>query len=325
MIRRLQLIKTTSTEPFRNLALEEEILRRGAADACVLYLWQNRRTVVIGRNQNALAECRVQLLESEGGFLARRLSGGGAVYHDLGNLNFTFLLPSEDFDEDRQTGVILRAARSLGLRAERSGRNDLLLDGRKFSGHAYYHAGGRSYHHGTLMVRVEREPLERYLSVSKLKMQGRGVQSVRSRVCNLTEYLPGLTVQELAGALETAFAEVYGLPVERLAEEDLDAASIARRREFFAGAAWRYGESIPLPRSREARFAWGTARVDWAEDHGAISAAQIYTDAMDAEAFAPLAAALRGCPARPEALLARLGETTEGRDIAQLLSEEEQP
>ena len=323
MIRRLQVIRTQSTDPFRNLALEEELLRRGAADACVLFLWQNRRTVVIGRNQNAWAECRVRLLEEEGGFLARRLSGGGAVYHDLGNCNFTFLLPTEEYDETRQTGVILGALRALGLQAERSGRNDLLLDGRKFSGHAYYHAGGRSFHHGTLMVRVEQGPLERYLSVPKLKLRARGVESVRSRVCNLTEFLPGLTVPALMDALEAAFAAEYGLPVERLREEDLDAASIARRRAFFADPAWRYGENAPLPNSREARFDWGTARLEWTEEDGVLTDLRLYTDAMDPALLRDAPRLLRGCPLRREALAARLGEGGPARDLIHMLTEED--
>ena len=319
MIRRLLSIRTQCTDPFRNLALEEELLRRGAADACVLYLWQNRRTVVIGRNQNARAECRADLLEADGGFLARRLSGGGAVYHDLGNCNFTFLLPSEDYDEARQTGVILGALRMLGLEAERSGRNDLLLDGRKFSGHAYYHAGGRSYHHGTLMVRVDREPLERYLAVSPLKTRARGVESVRSRVCNLTEYRPDLTVPMLTDALENAFAAEYGLPVGRLREEDLDAASIERRRAFFADPAWRYGRAADLPLRREARFPWGTVRVDWAEENGALADVEIATDAMDPYLFRGAAERLRGCPLRRGELAARLGDAGPARDLVRML------
>ncbi len=119
---------TDETVPYKNIALETLLLEKLPAHTAALYLWQNRRTVVIGRNQNAWQECRVADLEADGGFLARRLSGGGAVFHDLGNLNFTFILPIEDFDKDRQTSVILEAVRKAGVVARKSGRNDIEID-----------------------------------------------------------------------------------------------------------------------------------------------------------------------------------------------------
>ena len=211
MIERLLVCRARGTDPYENLALEEALLNRVGAGELILYLWQNERTVVIGRNQNPWKECRTALLAEEGGRLARRLSGGGAVFHDLGNLNFTFLMPAADYDLSRQLTVLERACQSLGIPAQRSGRNDLLADGRKFSGNAFYKHNGRAYHHGTLMVDVDLEMVQRYLSPSKAKLAAKGVDSVRSRVVNLREFVPDLTIPQLADALVAALAEVYNV------------------------------------------------------------------------------------------------------------------
>ena len=136
MLRNLYVLDNRNTDPRHNLALEEYLLHQVKPGQCILYLWQNQRTVVIGRNQHAVNECRVQALEADGGQLVRRLSGGGAVYHDLGNLNFTFLTTHRDYDVEKQTETILQAVRALGVPAEKNGRNDLTVQGGKFSGHA---------------------------------------------------------------------------------------------------------------------------------------------------------------------------------------------
>ena len=213
MIDRLQLYTSDGLDPYRNLAIEQHLLETVEGGCCLLYLWQNANTVVIGRNQNAWAECRTTLLKNEGGHLARRLSGGGAVWHDTGNLNFTFLMRSEHYDLDRQLSVLQTACRLVGIETERSGRNDLLVNGRKFSGNAFYHHEGRSYHHGTLLVDVDTDRMSRYLSPSRAKLTAKGVESVRARVINLREQNPALTVDALKGAMIDAFSAVFRLPV----------------------------------------------------------------------------------------------------------------
>ena len=211
MIKKLQYYIGSCTDPHRNLALEEYLTDTVGEDTCILYLWQNKHTVVIGRNQNAWQECRTTELERDSGTLARRLSGGGAVYHDMGNLNFTFSLRTQDYDLRKQQSVIVEACRSLGIPAEISGRNDILTNGCKFSGNSFYSHAGCSFHNGTLLVNVDMANLGKYLTPSKTKLESKGVASVRSRVINLTELKPDLTIDGMAQAMVKAFETVYGL------------------------------------------------------------------------------------------------------------------
>ncbi|MFR5385731.1 MAG: lipoate--protein ligase [Oscillospiraceae bacterium] len=293
MIRQLLTYRDGCTDPHRNLATEAYLTETVPEDTCILYLWQNRHTVVIGRNQNAWRECRTTLLEQEGGVLARRLSGGGAVYHDMGNLNFTFSLPTADYDLRRQQEVLVAACRRLGIPAECSGRNDILTGGRKFSGNSFYHHGGRSFHNGTLLIDVDMEKLGRYLAPSQGKLESKGVASVRSRVVNLSQIQPGLTVSHMEEALWAAFSEVYGLPTRRLEPSQLDQAALERHYQCFHSYDWVYGQAMPCTFSCGERFPWGELTLELAVEGGVCRHAAVWTDAMD-EGFAqPLARGLR--------------------------------
>ena len=264
-------------DPHRNLALETALTERiGPGDIC-LYLWQNRHTVVIGRNQNAWKECRCELLKEEGGTLARRPSGGGAVYHDLGNLNFTFAASPERYDLSWNLGVILDALASAGIRAEFTGRNDITIDGRKFSGNAFKHSKTCSVQHGTLLVNVDMQRLSRYLRPSESKLKAKGVDSVRSRVCNLTEHAPELTVEDLKKLLEAVFRAKVG-ECEIIRPEELD---ISKIYPVYSSWEWNYGETPAFDVSMEKRFPWGGVEIMLTQKNGRVEKAVVYTDSMD--------------------------------------------
>ena len=322
MIDTLATYESGSFDPFLNLAVEQHLLETVSSGCCLLYLWQNQNTVVIGKNQNPWAECRVSLLEEEGGRLARRLSGGGAVFHDLGNLNFTFLVPTGDYDLQKQQRVLMTACRSFGIPAELSGRNDLTADGRKFSGNAFYHNGPRSYHHGTLLVDVDGARLARYLTPSKAKLEAKGVPSVRSRVVNLKELCPNITVDGLKTALAAAFEEVYGLKSTPRVFTEADKRRVAALRETYSSWAWRFGQKLPFTCRVEGRFPWGGVEIQLQVNEGFIRRAAVFSDDMDYSFPPALQTALTGCRFAPNALSHALTTVSHGADILTLLQQE---
>ena len=301
------ILRGDSTAACRNLAVEALLFDTLGHDTCALYLWQNGNTVVVGRHQNAWRECRVGLLEAEGGYLARRSSGGGAVYHDLGNLNFSFVVPRALYDVRRQLGVVRDAVAEFGIRAEFTGRNDLVVSGigAKFSGNAFRFSGDTALHHGTIMVDVAMDRLGRYLAPDAGKLRAKGIDSVRSRVCNLRALSPDLTIPRLIEALERAFEREYG-PTERLPVADLDADRLARLEREYDAWEFRLGKALPFDVTLERRFDWGSVTLEMKLRQGVVSEARAYSDAMDEAMIERLAPALTGARFDNAALSAAL-------------------
>ncbi len=295
MIQTIGIYKSTGFDPYLNLATEKLLLDAVKPGACILYLWQNQNTVVIGKNQNAWAECRTSLLEQEGGKLARRLSGGGAVFHDVGNLNFTFLMCKEDYDLDRQIEVIRQACALAGIQVEKSGRNDLLAEGRKFSGNAFYQDRLHAYHHGTLMVDVDRDKLGRYLSPPKAKLEAKGVASVRSRVVNLKELCPELTISTMAAYMEEAFRQVYNCPLSPVVLTPEDREWIKKRSQEYSSWEYLYGNPLAFSFQCEGQFPWGHIQLQLEAKGGTVTDAKVYSDAMEWSMPEALAKAFIGC------------------------------
>ena len=293
MIGKWQAYISDSLDPYTNLATETWLSGNTPSGCCTLYLWRNDNTVVIGRNQNPWAECRCELLEREGGHLARRQSGGGAVYHDSGNLNFTFLCDEEDMDIARNMRVIAAACRLAGIDVTVSGRNDILAGGRKFSGNAFYHAGGRAYHHGTLLIRTDTERMRRYLTPSKAKLEAKGVKSVRGRVINLVELAPDLTGDRMTDYMLTAAEEVFGMPPTPFGTVDADA--IAHLAAKYGSWEYLYGAQPPFTAACEGQFAWGHAELRLLVARGVLEDVQMYTDALDWTLPEQVRNALVGC------------------------------
>jgi lipoate-protein ligase A len=286
--------------PWHNQAFEEQLLHEVQPHEFVLYLWQNHNTVVIGRHQNAWRECDWQSLAAAGGHLARRISGGGAVFHDLGNLNFTFIRPRADYDLQSQLNIILQAVRAVDIDAEFSGRNDLLAAGRKFSGNAFCHQRANSLHHGTLLVASDLSALQRYLRPSPEKIHSKGVESLRQRVVNLRELAPSMQVADLREALCRSFAACCCQCETQIVDTSL--LDLGSLYEKFSSRQWRFGAAPRFSMSFERRFFWGEVQLCLLAQQGLIREAALFSDAMDADLITELARALPDAPLLSEAI-----------------------
>ena len=287
-------------DPFSNLALEASFCRLAAKiGQPILYLWQNVPCVVIGCSQNPWLECDLAAMDADGVLLVRRRTGGGAVYHDGGNLNYSFCLPEGMFSEERQYGVILDALRSLGIRAERTGRNDLVAGGKKLSGSAFLHSNGAALQHGTLLVESDLSVFGRYLTPEREKFAAKGVKSVSSRVANLTEFAPELTIERLCTAIIDAFSAEYGLTESAVLP---DSEELERETAEFRAWEFRYGKTPRFDRACSRRFAFGGIKLLFTITNGVVTECGVNSDLLDTEFPAALAATLTGVRFLPQEL-----------------------
>lgn len=279
MINKLLIYTSQNYNPYENLAVEKVLFDIVKNDETILYLWQNKNTVVIGKNQNAYAECPTELLKKDGIHLARRLSGGGAVFHDMGNLNFTFIACAENYSLEKNIEVLSLACKKAGIDTEISGRNDILAGGRKFSGNAFYNSNGKSYHHGTLLIDADMQKMQSYLSPSKAKLEAKGVKSVRSRVINLKEINPHLNCDMMKVYMAEAFNEVYGIEAAHI--DNIDTLAVESLKQKFSDWDYLYGTQPPFSFSFSQRFEWGSVDIKINIEKGRIKEIKAYTDAMD--------------------------------------------
>ncbi|CNK65990.1 lipoate-protein ligase A [Yersinia aldovae] len=305
----LRLLISDSYDPWFNLAVEECIFRQMPANQRVLFLWRNADTVVIGRAQNPWKECNTRRMEQDGVKLARRSSGGGAVFHDLGNTCFTFMAGKPEYDKTVSTQIILNALASLGIQATASGRNDLMVingdDERKVSGSAYKETKDRGFHHGTLLLNADLKRLADYLNPDPKKLQAKGITSVRSRVANLVEILPGIDHEKVCVAITQAFFDYYHeqVPAEIISPQALpDLPSFAEQFAKQSSWQWNFGQAPAFTHLVDTRFIWGGIELHFDVLHGAIDRCQIFTDSLNPAPLEALAGRLQGAVYRPETI-----------------------
>ena len=322
---KLRFLDLTTTDPAFNLAAEEYVFEKLPRDAMYVMLWQNDNAIIVGKHQNTLAQINEAFVREKGIKVVRRLSGGGAVYHDMGNLNYTIIADGDgDLDFGRFCRIVLDALARVGVRGELNGRNDMTIDGKKFSGNAQYAKQGRVMHHGTILFDSDSSVLAGALQVDEEKIKAKGVKSVRSRVTNVRPHLPkDMSLKQfkkvLLGSILTQFpGEEYVFTPEDLAE--IEKLSL-RYRDW----EWNYGKSPACDLVRKQRVeGCGTVEAYLSLDQGRIQQLQFRGDFFSAREPEGLAQRLVGLPLERQALAAVLlaedvGSFFMGLDAAGLL------
>ena len=274
-------LESPSTDPYFNLAMEEYIFSRLDQSKQYFMLWQNDNTIVVGKYQNTAEEINQQFVEEHGIKVARRLSGGGAVYHDRGNLNFTFIVDQRDlsdFNFEVFVVPVIKALQRIGVHAEFNGRNDLTINGKKFSGNSQYTKHGRILHHGCIMLDSNLTNVSDALNVKDAKFESKGVKSVRSRVTTINAAAPEpVTMKQFKCILKDAIAEET--PLEPLTLNEAQMAEVRMLRDSkYATWDWNYGFPPAYEMQREKKFPYGLVCVCLSTEHGRIKSLRFYGD-----------------------------------------------
>lgn len=270
------------TDPRINLAIEEYALKNLDIEETYLLFYINEPSIIIGKNQNTVEEINTEYVEDNGIHVVRRLSGGGAVYHDLGNLNFSFIT-KDDGDSfhnfQKFTEPVTEALQKLGVNAELSGRNDLMAEGRKISGNAQFSTKGRMFSHGTLLFDSEIESVVSALKVKKDKIESKGIKSIRSRVANISEFLDEkITIEEFRTLLlKNIFGDLGEIPEYKLTDEDWERIH-QLSSERYQNWDWNYGRSPKFDLQHSYRFPVGQIDIRLNVTKGKIEGCKIYGD-----------------------------------------------
>jgi len=315
----IRILRSADTNPWFNLATEDHIFRDMDPSVDVLFLWRNQPNIVIGRHQNPWAECDLEAMEEHGVLLTRRQSGGGAVYQDLGNSCFTFLSGKASYSVERNFELLIAALQRLGITAEKTGRNDVVVDGRKVSGSAFKLASDRAFHHGTMLLHTDLSRLGALLRPDPRKLAAKGVASVRSRVANLTEWVADLDHDRFCDAMVDTFREHHDhdAPVELLDRSALEAIpSLAAYYQHQSDWKWRFGETPDFAITLKARFDWALVDVHLNTARGLVTAARVFSDSLRPDMIERVGEVLVGTPYRGVDLAARV-RTVDVEDDAQ--------
>lgn len=301
----MRQLLNSSNDPYFNMALEEFLITQTDDDSEWFMLWQNSPAVIVGRHQNTHEEVNESFIEESGIKVVRRMSGGGAVYHDLGNLNFTFVVKSsDDRSFARYAQPVLKALHKLGVEAQVSGRNDLTIAGRKFSGNAQFIGKNRLLHHGTLLFATDLDMMQKVLTVDPAKIASKGVKSVRSRVTNIADHLPSpVSIDDFKNTLSETIGEYWPSEPPRELTEKEEAVVAQLAADKYRRWEWNYGQSPQYNLRHQARYLWGQIDIRLELRKGRIAVCKIYGDFFTIKEIELLEKALQGTLYNQEEIL----------------------
>jgi len=276
---KFRFVESLELDTYWNLALENRLFDECGDDEFILYLWRSRNAVVVGRNQNAYSECNLKFMKQAGIQVTRRFTGGGAVFQDLGNTNFAFVMPRHSYNLPYQFNLITEALKSLSISAEFSGRNDILVEGKKISGSAFYYSKDKAFHHGTLLINSDLTRLTKCLNPSESKLASKAITSVKSRVVNLKEHNEELDHKMVKRALHEIWCIKAGckVPIEQYSRYNLNIGELYNK---YSSWDWIFGQPSEFNVSFSRRFAWGEAQFGLQIMKGRIREINLFSDAM---------------------------------------------
>ncbi len=292
----MYIYKNRSTDSYFNLASEQYLL--DTKQGSIFMLWRNDRSVIVGKNQNTYAELDLDYVTKNKIKVVRRLTGGGAVFHDIGNVNFTFIVPKEDnatLDFEKFTIPVINAIKSLGVEDIcLSGRNDILINGVKISGNAQSLYKGKTLHHGTLLYSSDLSMLTGALKVDEEKIRSKGIKSVRNRVCNIKDFIKTkMETEEFMDYLEQYISREMNAQKVEFTTEDINAIQ-KLADEKYSTWEWNFGKSKEYTASKKKRYDFGSVVVDLTLDNGVIKDIKIYGDFFGSDDITDLENILHG-------------------------------
>lgn len=298
-----------SNDPYFNMAVEDYLVHTPDIDEDIFMLWQNRPTVVVGRHQNSSAEINLPFVRENNIAVVRRLSGGGAVYHDEGNLNFTFIsrVQGMGLDFAAFTGPVIQVLEQLGVPAEHTGRNDIVIAGRKFSGNAQYRSKNRLMHHGTILWDSNLEDVAQALQPDESKTVAKGIASVRSRVTNISEHLnQPVTLNDFSELLTEHIFRHSGEQRQReLGSKELKTIEELRDKKYSTWE-WNYGQSPQYTQRRKAQYPWGSMEAFLLVKQGIVAQCKLFGDFFTIADLSVMETALLGLPLQDEPIRSAL-------------------
>lgn len=283
-------IVSENDDAYYNMALEDYIFQTAKQSVLneinILLLWQNKNAVIVGKNQDVKSECNQIAMEEKGVQLVRRKTGGGAVYHDMGNLNFSFIQSIDYADVEKNIAIIINALGDLGISARKSGRNDIFVDDKKISGNAFYRSGNVSIHHGTMLVDLNVQYMKKFLLAKGKAYYTEKIPSHDARVVNLSEILPGLTVEQVKAKLLRCFEKIYNVKVDEVITDTRYVGNDKRFEDIYQmyrSDSWTYGSKTSYNKVLEGIYSWGKVRIELYLQDSTIKTIKIWTDAMEGE------------------------------------------